>query len=394
VDADAQALIADFNKQQPNIKIDYKFFQYTDYVNALKLEMLSGSGPDIFFGQSGGFLKQYQEFTENLQPYATKTWGADWEKKFYPIGLSEIKETGKIAGLPWMLLGAGYVWYNNTIFQKYNLTPPKTYAEFVKVAQTLKSNGVTPFVQGAKDNWINFDTYMAIANQIAPGKIYEAEVGKVAWTDPDLVSAMDQWKKLFDDGIMQAGALGIQQYPDANDLFVKGQAAMIIQGTWANANMTKTTLATNKKTYGITQDFEFLPFLFPDVNNDGQPATLTAGPDSIMLMNSNSKEKDAVWVFMQYLLSDAVQLNSHAKKGVIPAIQGIPLNPSDMSTEAQKAVLQTELKDFNAAKGKREFAYPETQAALGTALQNVASGQTASKDALAEVEKASQKIKR
>ena len=35
---------------------------------------------------------------------------------------------------------------------------------------------------------------------------------------------------------MQDGALGIQQYPEANNLFLSGQAAMIMMGSWYTMN--------------------------------------------------------------------------------------------------------------------------------------------------------------
>ena len=40
------------------------------------------------------------------------------------------------------------------------------------------------------------------------------------------------WKQLFTDGIMQPGAVGYQQYPDANNDFLTGKYAMVMMGTW------------------------------------------------------------------------------------------------------------------------------------------------------------------
>ena len=40
------------------------------------------------------------------------------------------------------------------------------------------------------------------------------------------------WKQLFTDGIMQSGAVGYQQYPDANNDFLTGKYAMVMMGTW------------------------------------------------------------------------------------------------------------------------------------------------------------------
>ena len=37
---------------------------------------------------------------------------------------------------------------------------------------------------------------------------------------------------MFTDGIMEPGALGVQQYPDANNDFMAGKDAMVMMGTW------------------------------------------------------------------------------------------------------------------------------------------------------------------
>ena len=43
---------------------------------------------------------------------------------------------------------------------------------------------------------------------------------QVPWTSPVIVKALTIWKEMFGDGIMENGALGVQQYPDANNEFL------------------------------------------------------------------------------------------------------------------------------------------------------------------------------
>ena len=47
-----------------------------------------------------------------------------------------------------------------------------------------------------------------------------AAQGNVQWTDPRFVQGFQIWKSLFDEGIMQEGAIGLNQYPDGNNLFL------------------------------------------------------------------------------------------------------------------------------------------------------------------------------
>jgi len=391
---DPPQLVVEFNKTHPDIQLDWKFYQYNDYLNALKLAVASGEGPDLFGLQAGALVNEYNEFTEDLNPYANKDLGANWQDQYYALGFGGVTIGDKLPGMPIFNSAAGQLWYNKTILDKYNLQPPATLDEWVSVCKTLADNGETCFVHGAKDAWVNFDMYIALANELAPGKIYEAEAGKVPWTDPDLVKAMDLWGEMFKNGIMQKGALGISQYPDANDIWDAGKAAMILFGMWNDSVMTKTALATMQKQLGLTETFEFLPILFPDVNGDGKPGQLFGGPDVVLSMSSTSKNKDAAWEFIKWAASKEGGQKIMADNVSIPAMKGLTLNDSDISTDAQKANLKQQLVDLENAAGKREFVYPELKTALGDALQNVASGTQTSQQALEAVEQVSQGIQR
>lgn len=392
--AEPQAVV-EFNKSHPNIKIDYKFYQYTDYLQALKLGMASGTGPDVFSLQAGSLIKEYGEFTEDLNPYATKAWGANWRDRFYPLGFQATRLAGseKVTSLPFMVSAAGQLWYNKTIFDKNGLTAPKTLDEWVKVSQTLQSKGITPFVQGAKDAWVNYDTFIAIANNIAPGKVWDAEAGKIPWTDPDLVKAMDIWGQLFKNGIMQKGALGVAQYPDADDMFSSGKAAMILFGMWEDPIMTKTRMATNQKKYNLTEGFEALPVAFPDVTNSGKTNLLFGNADVLLAMNKASKSKDAVWEFLAWADGDQMQ-KIQASALNVPAVKGIDIPSDDIITDAQKANMKQQLVDVQNVTYKREFLYADIKTAMGDALQNVASGQQSPQQALDAVEKVSKTTQR
>lgn len=391
---DPPQLVVEFNKTHPDIQVDWKFYQYTDYLNALKLAIASGEGPDLFGLQAGALVKEYNEFTEDLTPLAAKDLGANWQDQFYELGFGGVKQGDKLPGLPIFNSAAGYLWYNKTLFDKNGLKPPTTMDEWVNVCKTLNAKGTTCFVQGAKDAWVNFDMFIALANDIAPGKIYDAEAGKVAWTDPDLVKAMDMWGQMFKNGIMQNGALGISQYPDANEIWDKGQAGMILFGMWNDSVMTKSGMSTMQKQLGFTENYEFLPIPFPDVNGDGKPGRLFGGPDVVLAMNASSKNKDAAWQFIKWAVSKEGGQKIMADNTNVPAIKGLTLNDSDIITDAQKTNLKQQLTDLENAVGKREFLYPELKTALGDALQNVASGSQTPQQALEAVEQVSKTIQR
>ena len=391
--ARAAQFIEAFEASHEDIQVEYRNFEYTDYLQTLRLDLVAGGGPDVIGLQAGVMIKEYQPFLEDLTPYVTETLGENWRDGFYALGTDQLETGDKISALPWFLSAAGYIWYNKTIFDEYELEAPTTYDEWKGVSDTLRENGVTPFVQGAKDDWVNFDMFIALANEIAPGKIYQAEAGEVSWTDPDLLSAMNMWLQLFQDGIMPSDALGVAEYPDAHDNWVQGGAGMIFLGNWNNGRMSKKVYKEIQDRLGFDATYEFLPVLLPDMNGDGQPGRLFGGPDVALAINNQSSNKDAAWTFLSWMESAEAQ-TIMAQSLQFPAIKSVALDDSDVMFPSQAESLAAQPTQMENSVGKRELLYPELKTALGDALQDVASSTRTPEAALADVESVSKSIER
>src|SRR5665647_1326847 len=80
-EATAKPYIAAFEASHPNIKVEHRFIQYSDYVNTTQLALQSGSGPDVFGLQVGALTNQFAPLAEDLTPAITKQLGNDWKSK-------------------------------------------------------------------------------------------------------------------------------------------------------------------------------------------------------------------------------------------------------------------------------------------------------------------------
>jgi raffinose/stachyose/melibiose transport system substrate-binding protein len=289
---------------------------------------------------------------------------------------------------------AGFLWYNKTIFDELGLTPPTTWQEWIDTATALTEAGYFGFYHGAADAWVNYDMFISLANEIAPGKVYQAEAGEIPWTDPDLVMAMDYWRQMFENGIMQEGALAATQYPDTHREFTIGNAGMMLMGVWNNySTLTNAGIADYMESYGFTDEFEYGTILFPDINGDGQPGRPFGGPDVVVAINSSSAVQDAAWTVLSWMLGqESQQLQASILN--VPAIMGIPFDDADATGDFARQVLQEQLTQLENAFGKREFLYPEIKTALADAMQAVAAGMQTPEEAMASVEEASQMVMR
>jgi raffinose/stachyose/melibiose transport system substrate-binding protein len=161
----------------------------------------------------------------------------------YGEGLLEFANAGtpgQVFGVPTGAATVG-VSYNPEIFAEYNLEVPETFEEFETILATLQANGVTPIAVGALDQWplghvweqllhanTDFDLLTRLYT-LDPTATYE---------DPAIVEAtakLFEWAEL---GYFQDNFLATN-FADANSLFITGQAAMNIGGTWVATDLAR-----------------------------------------------------------------------------------------------------------------------------------------------------------
>ena len=270
--ATANGYIAAFNQEYPDIKVNFKLVSIPDWQAALTPALRSDSGPDVFDMQPGAYVTKYGSFAEDMTPVITKALGDDWQSKVAPAGVTGLTdEDGKLTALSVGAVYSGTLWINQGLFDKYNLKPPTTLDEWDKVCQEFKSHDQGCFVQGAAGAGFDQDTLQAIANSVEPGYWTRASKGEAPWNEPAMVKTLDIWGQLFTRGIMQEGAVGYQQYPDANNDFLTGKYAMVMMGTWYTQYSTEKAMTAALKAAGVSgaKPFPIVPIQFPDVAQAG-----------------------------------------------------------------------------------------------------------------------------
>lgn len=380
----SKSYIAEFNKVYPNIKVIYKQFPTATYDAALRPALASSDGPDVFDVAPGGGIGSvnlYSNDEVDLAPVVEKALGSSWKSKLAPIGVTGLTTAGKLGGLPIGSTYAGSLWINPNYFQKYHLTPPKTLTEWVKDCAVFKSHGATCFEQGAADTGFDQDTLQAISDSVAPGLWTKAEKGQAKWTNPSFVTAFTIWKDMFSDGIMQPGALGVQQEPDVNNSFLGGQSAMVMMGTWFMQYATAPGNTAAVQGSGVTgaKSFPVIAIPFPDVAGKGNPATMFGDADYGLAVNAKSSVKSAAETFASWLTTskEGQQTIANALND-IPSLNGLQpkwntIKLVDSST--QQSNLQTLISDSGKSSEPRlSLVSASLGQAIGVAATTVAAG--------------------
>jgi ABC-type glycerol-3-phosphate transport system substrate-binding protein len=387
----ADTYLTAFNKVYPNIHVTFRQITIAGYDAAIRPALQSSVGPDVFDVAPGGgigSITYLSQFGIDMTPVVQNALGSDWKSKISPINISGMTINGKLAAMPVGSTFAGTLWINKAMFDKYGVQPPTDLQSWVNDCAVFKSHGVGCFVHGAGQVAFNQDTLQSISDSVQPGVWTQASAGQAKWTDPTIVKALTIWKEMFQDGIMEPGALGVQQYPDANNAFLSGKFAMVMMGTWYMTNTTPSLMtdAMSGAGVGTPTPFTAVAIPFPDVAGQGKTWLPYGDADYGLAVNSKSSQQGAAKTFVTWMTTStsgqqvvANTLNEIAAlKGVQPDWTSVSL----VNASIQQPMLQALITKTGSSQEPRlSLVSSKLQQAIGVASQSVAAGQASPQDA-------------
>lgn len=369
----SEEMIAEFEKQNPDIKIDYTRTEQDDYFEKLQVAMASGTGPDLFGLTTGTMTEQYAPFAEDMSGLGDEYW-SDWKDTISETAVEQCTiEDGTVVGMPLLVAGMTDLLYNKTLMDECGIEKvPTTYEELKDAAAKAKEKGYVCVAAGAADDWVNSDWFVQISNEFEEGAVYEAEKGERPWTDQCFVDTMTAWQNLFNDGIFEDGALGVATYPDARDqYFFARKSIFFLTGSWhlgptspSNSEIQGTEIGNQGDTIGMC--------VFPSMSEDGKICG-TSGVDIMLAVNKDCKEKEAAMKFVQFMA------DGDGQQYWVNYLQGAPVSKNISYTGTVDGELQQQSIDevnsyVSNAVGNRKLSNSEVETAIQVAMQNVAAG--------------------
>lgn len=283
-------LVAEFEKQT-KLKVEVNTTAHEQFKTQIVTYLTSPDAPDVLTWFAGFRMQQYA-MKGLLEPIDEVFPGGKFENEFPASFKGAASYGGKIYFVP----QSWYWWaiyYNKDVFAKYNLTPPTTWEELLKVCEVLKKNGVAPFTIGAKDTWTAggwFD-YMNVA--VNGGEFHQQlTAGKVSYTDPKVLKTFSYIADLAKKGYIIEGASSLS-WQEAVTPLVEGKAAMYLMGQFI-----MDVIPADKKA-----SFDF--FKFPIVG--GQTAYGVDTPTDGFIMPAKAKNKTNAKKFLAFLASKGAQ---------------------------------------------------------------------------------------
>lgn len=306
-DADlwSNQIIPAFEKDHPDIKVVFNPTAPTEYNAALNSRLEGGSAGDLItcrpFDASldlykKGFLTSVNDLPgmENFSDVARVAWTTDDGKTTFCVPMASVIH--------------GFM-YNQAIFDELKLTPPKTVDEFFHVLDTIKKDGnYVPLDIGTADQWEA--ATMGFQN-IGPN-YWKGEEGRKAliagtakFTDKPYVDTwaqMAKWSPYLADGYQA------QKYPDSQNLFSLGRAAIYPAGSW--------DITTFETQGGKDLNFSAFP---PPLPEPGQDCYISDHVDIGMGINAKTPNMEAARTFMSWVASPAfAEIYANALPGFFP----------------------------------------------------------------------------
>jgi raffinose/stachyose/melibiose transport system substrate-binding protein len=281
-----EKIIPAFEAKHPGIKVTFSPSAPTEYNAALNAKLDAGSAGDLVacrpFDTSlelfnKGKLEDLTslEGMKNFSDVAKSAWSTDDGKKTFCVPMASVIH--------------GFI-YNKEAFEKAGVEVPKTVDQFFAALDKIKADGTyIPMAMGTKDMW---EAATMGYQNIGP-TYWKGEEGRKAliagsqkltdepWVEPYRVLA--KWKPYLGDGFEA------QTYPDSQNLFTLGRAAIYPAGSWEISLF---------NTAGLK-----LGAFPPPVVKEGDTCYISDHNDIAMGLNAASAHKEEAKVFLDWVAS-------------------------------------------------------------------------------------------
>ncbi len=224
-----QQVLKDFSAEHPEICVVDEATSAGGDAFKIKIntDFASGNEPDVTYGFNGALGKPLIDSGKVIDWENELKANPEWAASFKQDTLETCKYDGKLYALPFLGFFEG-MWVNKDIFDKYDLTIPKTYEDILGVIPVLRSHGIVPIACSFSDepHYI-IETFILAAG----GSQNHSNLFDPSWT-----RALELIKKLYEENAFTPDALTIKQGRCA-ELFADKKAAMFISGSWSRGDI-------------------------------------------------------------------------------------------------------------------------------------------------------------
>ncbi|TNJ47446.1 ABC transporter substrate-binding protein [Phaeobacter sp. B1627] len=308
-----EKIIPAFEAAHPGIKVKFTPSAPTEYNAVLNSKLDAGSAGDLItcrpFDASlalfdAGHLADLDDMEAmgNFSDVAKSAWQTDDGSASFCVPMASVIH--------------GFI-YNKDAFEELGLEVPTTEDEFFAALETIKEDGTyIPMAMGTNDQW---EAATMGYNNIGPN-YWKGEEGRKALIAGEQKLTDEQWVAPFETLAKWADYLGdgfeAQTYPDSQNIFTLGRAAIYPAGSWEISG------------FNAQADFEMGAFK-PPVKAAGDTCYISDHTDIGIGMNASTEHPEAAKAFLSWVASpEFASIFGNALPGFFP-LSNAPVEMSD-----------------------------------------------------------------
>ncbi|MGE4278478.1 MAG: ABC transporter substrate-binding protein [Magnetospirillum sp.] len=323
-------MVADFQKDNPGIKVNAIYAGNYDDTRVKALAALKGGQPvqlSVLFSIDAYELME-QDAVIPFDDVAQSAEDKEWLKSFYPGLMANGVINGKTWGIPFQR-STIVMYYNKDAFREVGLNPdqpPATWKDMVTAAKKLTKQDGSRWGLAIPSTGYPYWMFGALAKQNGE-LLMSADGTKTFFNKPNVVEALQFWRDLSaKDKVMSEGTV---EWGTLRQSFLEGKAAMIWHST---GNLT-----------AIRKDakFDFGVAMLPGNREPGSP---TGGGNFYLFKKSTPEERAASLKLIKFMTAP----ERAAQWSIATGYMGV--SPESYETDALKAYI----KDFPQAAVARD----------------------------------------
>lgn len=281
-----QPVIAAFEKQNPNIKIEYSKQDVKDYRERLTTRIGNGTGPDVFRFHNSWYPMMSKELLPIPANVIDKS---TFQGSFYPVVSKDLIKNGAIYGIP-LEIDTLALYINKDLFHAAGLSAPSTWQDLRSDARALTVKDENGKIQTAG---VAAGTYTNVAHAPDIVSLLFAQngvnLGNIKATDTRVVDGLRFYASFAQD----PDSVWDSTLDPSLTAFSKGTVAMVFGYSWDYFNIK----AANPN---LSIEIASVPQLSPD-----QPVNL-ASYWAEGVSSKSKNQKDAL-AFLKFLTSKTSQ---------------------------------------------------------------------------------------
>lgn len=320
------SLAYEFERQHIQKYIRYVFLNDELLKKEIHEWMRGTKSVDLILWQAGERLFQFarQGQVANLNEF----WQVNELDTFYPKSIKPLVTFEEnLYAVPVSYYNWGF-FYNPSLFNKLQISPPDNWQEMLQVVETLDRHGVQPLAIGTKEGW-PVSAWFEYINLRVNGLAFHKKIlnGSISFEQPEVVKVMTLWAELLNKANFSEKHQMLLWRDTLPDLFRQNSGMALLGG-----------FMTQLIPVHLKGKIDYFPF--PQI--DASVAHYELAPTDVLVVPQVSQNKQLAYDYIQFLIDPDNQAKLNEGFGQFSLHQKSKMQHSALKQKGLDTLLQAD----------------------------------------------------